>query len=179
MTQTKHQKLAKEMQLLAQKHRKKNISLKSEFSHIRHDSNRDVKANILARLKPLKTMVKTYHYSFFYFKPNSKDFELLGLMHRGGFLEIAERKQLENSSVKSIKIFVNWIALINYLEEDSRSSLATLQLDLWSLPFEANLIKSFKKESLQNSLFYQTQTIARYEKQKLFIKVEYAKKKNK
>jgi hypothetical protein len=175
MAQTKHQKLAREVKLLAQKFRKKNISLQFELPDNHSNSNQYVTDNILLRLQPLKTMVKAYHYAFLFFNPAPKDFEILRLMQRGAFIEIAGRH--DKSSDKPIKRFVIWNALINYLEKDSRRSINDLQIDFWDLPFEANAIKILKKESLQNSLSYQTLNIARYERQKPSLKAEYAKQK--
>ncbi|CCB87142.1 putative uncharacterized protein [Parachlamydia acanthamoebae UV-7] len=128
-------------------------------------------------LKPLKTMVKAYHYAFFHFKTNPTEFEILKLKCRGGFIEIVERKYLEKSPVKLIKRFIAWNTLISRLEEDLTISLDYPLLDLCNLPIERKHFDKIKKEWMQNSLIYQTQTIARYEKQKPFIQAEYAKQK--
>lgn len=177
MAKTRHQKLAREMQLLAQKTCKKKMTLQLERPQIRLENHKDVTSNIVTSLKPLKTLIKAYHYAFFYFKPNPTNFEIMRLMCRGAIVEIPGAKKLDKPPIAPIRIFVNWIALANYLEQDSTRSLNDFRLDLWSLPFEANSIKKLKEESLQNSLFYQTQTIARYERHKPLIKAEFAKQK--
>ncbi len=177
MALTKNQKLARDLMLLAQKFRNKNTSLQFELSHTQSKGNRNVTVNILTHLMPLKTMVKVYRYAFYHFKPNPKKSEILKLKGRGGFIEIVERKYLEESPVKAIKRFIAWDTLIDNLEEHLTMSLDFPLLDLCSLPLEQNQFDRIKKEWMQNSLTHQIQTIARYERQKPFIKAEYAKQK--